>query len=364
MKADHLPTGRPEHLPSRRSEHPRGASLRRVRPRTEAGQSRRSSSNISILKATETWVASGRSQGFSEKTLSVRMARMRLLCWWLETVEQVPTTLGQLSAERVRRFLTYCREPNPDGRFGNSHPMSKSMARPSTVFTWYRELRAFCNFCLQEELLNASPLRNIKAPRVPLDQVKPFTDEQVAGLLKAAAQSFSPERNRAIVLTLLDTGLRVSELCSLKVKDAEHAHGELTVIGKGGKSRTTYLGVTARRALKKYLLRYRPGAGPDEALFTADAGHKGGEGISTNGVQQVIRDLGQVAQLEGVRCSPHTLRHTFAVSFLRGGGNLFELQRLMGHTGLTVLRRYVALAESDLARAHQLASPADRMGLR
>lgn len=68
--------------------------------------------------------------------------------------------------------------------------------------------------------------------------------------------------------------------------------------------------------------------------------------------------------LQGVRCSPDTQRHTFAVNFLRGGGNLFELQQLMGHTDLTVLRRYMALAEADLAEAHRAASPADRMRLR
>lgn len=72
----------------------------------------------------------------------------------------------------------------------------------------------------------------------------------------------------------------------------------------------------------------------------------------------------RVTSIKGVRCSPHTLRHTFAVNFLRGGGNLFELQQLMGHTDLTVLRRYVALAEADLAQAHWAASPADRMKLK
>jgi site-specific recombinase XerD len=78
----------------------------------------------------------------------------------------------------------------------------------------------------------------------------------------------------------------------------------------------------------------------------------------------IVAKAGKAANINGVRCSPHTLRHTFAVNFLRGGGNLFELQQLMGHADLTVLRRYVALAEADLAQAHRNASPADRMRLK
>src|SRR5687768_16120118 len=86
--------------------------------------------------------------------------------------------------------------------------------------------------------------------------------------------------------------------------------------------------------------------------------------LTPDGVRLMMRKLGRAAGIQGVRVSPHTARHTFAVNFLRGGGNLFELQALMGHSDLTILRRYVALAENDLAQAHRQASPADRMKLR
>ena len=86
--------------------------------------------------------------------------------------------------------------------------------------------------------------------------------------------------------------------------------------------------------------------------------------MTRSGVYQAVADAGARAGIEGVRCSPHTLRHSFAVSFLRNGGNVYVLQKIMGHTTLDTLKRYVNLAERDCAEAHRSASPADRLRLR
>lgn len=268
-----------------------------------------------------------------------------------------------IDRDRVRRFLTYCREPHETGRFGSRQPNARVMARPSTLHTWFRDLHAFCSFCRDEKLTEVHAMANMRAPKLPEDQVQPFTSEQLEALLRATATSACPDRDRALILVLLDSGMRVGELCALRIEDTQRTGGQLSVLGKGGKRRKVYLGTKAQRSVQEYLARCRPGADPGEPLFTSLGGNRRGEGITSSGVQRVIRECGQTAGLTGVRCSPHTLRHTFAVSFLRGGGNLFELQQLMGHADLTVLRRYVALAEDDLARAHREASPADRLGL-
>jgi integrase/recombinase XerD len=204
----------------------------------------------------------------------------------------------------------------------------------------------------------------VKPPRVPDDQIQPLSREQVQALLDAVRRGHVPERDIAIIKVLVDTGVRVSELCSLRVDDVDRGAGELVVLGKGNKRRRVYMGKEARRALWRYLEMDRRQALADEPLFTAVGGFNAGAGLTPTGVRQMIKKAGSAASLIGVRASPHTLRHTFAVNFLRGGGNLFELQQLMGHTDLTVLRRYVALAEADLAQAHRMASPADRMKLR
>lgn len=123
----------------------------------------------------------------------------------------------------------------------------------------------------------------------------------------------------ALILVLLDTGLRASELCSLLVADADR-DGQLSVVGKGNKRRQVYVGTAARRALWQYLESPdRRGAAADEALFTSTGGTLAGSGLTPGGLHNIIQKLGKAARLQGVRSSPHTLRHTFAVNFLRGG---------------------------------------------
>lgn len=314
--------------------------------------------------AASTWLADGRAQGWSPRTVESRTYVLRQFLWWIETVEGLQPLLGTLTPHLLRSFMAYSREPQSGGRYGSEHRMAGRTARPSTVQTYYSHLRAFFNFCIAEGLPVQKPLRNVKPPRVPTEQVQPFSPEQVQALLNAARGSEEKDRNRAVLLLLVDAGLRVSELCALRVNDVDRSTGQISVLGKGNKRRTVYTGATARRAVTRYLQTRRPNARPDEPLFHAD-GHLGEQqGLTPNGVRLMMRRLGRAAGIQGVRISPHTARHTFAVSFLRAGGNLFELQALMGHTDLTILRRYVALAQSDPERAHRQASPADRMKLR
>jgi site-specific recombinase XerD len=319
---------------------------------------------VDLRRAASRWIADGKAQGWSKRTIKDREQIMGRFAWWLETVEEVPAALGSLSPVRVRIFLAYLRDPCPGGRWGTGHPATRRETRPSTVATYHRAIRAFANFCLAEGLLAETPLKNVKPPRVPLDQVQPFSKDQVQALVDAARRGRAPERDVAIVLLAVDTGLRASELCGLTVGDADRGTGDLTVLGKGNKKRRCYMGLAARRAIWRYLEADRRDALPGEPLFISWGGHRAGGALTPSGLFRIVQQLGKAAHIQGVRCSPHTLRHTFAVNFLRGGGNLFELQQLMGHTDLTVLRRYVQLAETDLAEAHRQASPADRMRLR
>lgn len=337
--------------------------------RTGNAPGRRDSSSqsrpaVDLKRAVIRWLGDGKAQGWSPRTIKDRDETMARFCWWLENEEKVPPTLDKLSPATIRTFLSYAREPRPSGRYGSERETAKREARPATVSAYFRCLRAFSNFCIAEGLLDETPLKNVKAPRVPTDQIQPLDPEQLQSLVDAARRTASPERDVSIILMLVDTGMRCSELTHLKMTDIDRGTGELTVVGKGNKKRTVYMGVTCRRALWRYLETDRVEALPDEALFVSVGGTRNGTGMTHTGVHRIIQRAGSAAGIKGVRCSPHTLRHTFAVNFLRGGGNLFELQQIMGHADLTVLRRYVALAEADLAQAHRNASPADRMRLR
>jgi site-specific recombinase XerD len=284
--------------------------------------------------------------------------------WWMENEEGAASTLDSLTPTLVRSFIAYVRDGSAKGRWGSDHHAVARPTRPSTVATYHRAIRAFTNFCLAEGVLETNPLQNVKPPHVPTDQVQPFTQEQIQTLIDAARRTSNADRNVALILVMLDTGLRVSEVAILTVGSLDRESGALVVTGKGNKRRRVYMGVATRRALWRYVEADRCGTPADEPLFTSSGGTLAGAALTESGIYQIVKKTGKAARLTGVRSSPHTLRHTFAVSYLRGGGNLFELQQLMGHTDLTILRRYVALAEADLEQAHRSASPADRMKLR
>jgi len=157
-------------------------------------------------------------------------------------------------------------------------------------------------------------------------------------------------RNKAIILILLDCGIRVSELANLKIDDVDMKRGVIIVMGKGSKQRLARLGLKTQKALWNYMV-YRKNTSPWLWI------NRNGKRLTATGVQQMIRELGCKI---GIRLHPHLLRHTFAISFLRNGANTFECQYALGHSSLEMTRRYCqALSFDDVFKRHELASPVD-----
>lgn len=220
-----------------------------------------------------------------------------------------------------------------------------------------RTLKAFGTWVASELDLTSNPLRAVPLPRVPEQLVPSLRDPEIIALLRAVEGSRDPERDRAIVLLLLDTGVRVSEAAALCVGDVGLAEGRCRVFGKGGRERLVPIGRRARKALRIWLT-HRRGVRDDEPLFTRSGGHR----LTARGLYQLVHRLASRAELT-TRCSPHVLRHTFAMSFLTNGGDVFSLQRILGHSpsSIQVTRRYVALLDDDLRAIHRQASPGDRL---
>ena len=175
--------------------------------------------------------------------------------------------------------------------------------------------------------------------------------------IRVEEQRDTARRDRAILLTLFDTGIRASELCALHLGDYEQKSGRLHVRnGKGNKSRYLWLGETGRKALWRYLAD-RPAAQPDDPLFAT----RTNQPLDRNNLRHMVERCARRAGVKGA--TVHRFRHSFAITFLRNGGSVLELQRLLGHERMETLRIYVTLAESDLREAQQKASPADNWGL-
>ncbi len=163
-------------------------------------------------------------------------------------------------------------------------------------------------------------------------------------------------RDKAIVLTLVDTGIRASELCALTVGDYDESRGRLHILhGKGDKGRFTIMGKRTQKALWRYL-GTRANPRPGDPLFASgSAGH-----MNRSNLYHMIVRFGDRGNVPGA--GVHRFRHTFAINFLRNGGNVFELQELLGHEDIKTLSVYVKLSEQDIDAA-QRHSPADNWRL-
>jgi site-specific recombinase XerD len=290
----------------------------------------------------------------SKGTLANRKMVAEKLLWFLQQRE-----LDQCGPHEMRLFLAYLNTAHekPEGRWGDAR--RRKPMRPQAARFWWKELSAFWSFAVEQEAVAEHPMAKLRPPIIRQDQPQPLTEQQMVALFQAARKGRNPRRDEAILWVLVDTGLRASEVCSLRVKDVDVTTRRATVIGKGNKRRAVCLGAAATKALFAYL-KEQP-RDPDEFLFASGAGRDAGEPMTRSGLLQLIRRLGKRARIEGARLSPHTLRHTFAVEFLRGGGHQFSLQELMGHTSVAMTRKYVMLAQSDIENQHRQFSPGDRL---
>jgi len=185
-----------------------------------------------------------------------------------------------------------------------------------------------------------------------------LSELQVRALLKAVPhKTWKGKRAWAILLTFLDGMLRVDELVNVELSDVNFQAQSIRVRhGKGDKERIVYMGRRLTRAIYEWLQvrGYQPG---DERLFVTKNFYK----LDDRSVQRIIKRLAKKANIEGVRCSPHTLRHTGATLFIRYGGDPFSLQRLLGHSDISTTMIYVHMTGTALREAHAKASPVDRL---
>jgi site-specific recombinase XerD len=169
---------------------------------------------------------------------------------------------------------------------------------------------------------------------------------------------FLGSRNRAIVLVLVDAGVRLAELIGMKLDDVNTSNGNIRVLGKGNKERVVRIGKVAQKALWRYLMQ-RPENCGEQIWLSEEL-----KPLTCSGAQNTIKRLKVRAGVKG-EGSVHRFRHTFAVNFLRNDKNVFNLQYLLGHSDLDMVRRYMAtLGMEDALQPHVKASPADVMGLR
>jgi site-specific recombinase XerD len=271
-----------------------------------------------------------------------------------------PATLEWLSQSLndLYRFLESQRlTPQPEEiqpihiRSWLAHLQDRGLSKNS-INGKYRAVSSFVSWCLAEGIIKNSPLKNIKAPSMGRPLIPIFRQQHLKALLwLCPPNTLWGARDRAIILTLLHTGIRRGELVAIKKTDVDLNRDVITVTGKGTKTREVYLAPEAQGAILRYL-RLRPD--DCESLFAT----RDGRPITGNALQSMLADLGKRANIKDVRVSAHTFRHTFAVNFLRSGGSLRHLQEVMGHASMAPLEHYLRIVNAaDAIRVHRQICP-------
>ena len=298
------------------------------------------------------WLLDCEMRKHSARTVENRRGICDRLIWFM-----AQNKIENCDRDTLRRFLLYAGQACPTGRWGN--PLAKAEAKAGTVETYHTELRTFFRWIVMECGLDVSPMENIQPPENNPDQIIPFTPKQIEDLLAAAKKSSHPWRNYAFVLMLLDTGARISELCELTLDRVNLINRTAVVDGKGNKERKIKFGSEVARAIYTYL-RHDPHE-ENDPLFKAYKGRRSTEFLTRSGGFQILQKLGVVAGITDVRVSPHTCRHTFAIMYLREGGDQFSLMDILGHTNVEMTSRYVHIAQADVEAKHAKHSPIDNM---
>ena len=265
-------------------------------------------------------------------------------------------------AETLRRFLCITREegfPEDVARIEPAHLYTYlgrfTCLSAETRHRYFREVRCFFNWLVAAGHLKENPFRSLRNVRLPQRIVRPFSSEDVVKLLACCDPvTAAGARDRAVVFTLLDTGVRCSELVQLTLDDLDLEAGRLRVLhAKGNKQRVVPFAARCREALEHYLTFRRGEPGP---LFFAAAGSgrlRRGISLQSNGLKQLLRRLGRQAGVPKVHA--HRFRHTFATWAIEQDARELDVQYLLGHASPDMTRRYASSYTSEQAACGILA---------
>lgn len=271
--------------------------------------------------------------GLASRSLHWYSAQNLAYLEWLE----VNPGFGFTAPESVEMFL--------------AHERRRGLA-PSTIHARYRGLSAWFGWLTKRNLIPANPIAAVDRPRIPKKHQRyvPLRDF-LALYTSIQDETWLDERDRAIMLLLLFSGLRVSEVIGLHVDDVDLDERMVHVrAGKGGHSRDVPVAPDFKGVHIRYLLS-RP-AYPGTELFVSHDGYRGVRGVfSANGVRQMLRRRCRAAGLP--EYNPHAFRHGFAMLFLNAGMALSAVSEAMGHTSEQTTRIYARYLKDGLSRAYE-----------
>lgn len=269
--------------------------------------------------------------------------RDSLTLWRDFVVSHGMQATASVDSGAIRRFLLYLAE-----RGHNAGGVANIYGAVKAYFTWYGNEYAPTSW--------SNPLKKVKSPKRPEEILEPISLDDFKKLVATCTtRALTDCRDKAVLLFLLDSGARRQELTDLMIGDMDiHSGSVLIRKGKGRKARTVFIGAKTKRALLAYL-RHRQNLADDSPLWITQAGKK----LSYSGIREIIRRRSIKAGIP--EPGLHDFRRAFAINCLRAGMDVITLQRLLGHTSLIIIMRYLKQLPDDLRAGHAKSGPVDNM---
>ena len=272
--------------------------------------------------------------GLARNTLEAYRSDLAQFATWLEAQQRKDL----ISADQadIQSYLGY---------------QFRKKTRATSVARLLSALKRFYRYCLRQGRVKADPTLRIDSPKLPRGLPKSLTEEDVENLLAAPrADKALGLRDKAMLETLYASGLRVSELVTLKLGQVSQDMGVVRVVGKGSKERLVPLGEEAIAWIRQYLKEARPellgGRAADDLFVTAR-----GSAMTRQMFWYLLRRYAAQAGLKKP-ISPHTLRHAFATHLLNHGADLRVVQLLLGHSDISTTQIYTHVARERLKQLH------------
>jgi len=294
--------------------------------------------NVSFDEAINDFFEDRRRVGTRESTIEYYRRELTILRRFILREKDAIISVSDITVDLLDDFIEYLREER-----GNS---------VGGINAKIRAIRSFLFFCEEVGYLRSNPAKEWRQIKRKEPEINTFTMQQIQALLKQPdLRKFTGLRDYMLMLTLLDCGVRVSEALGIKVDDILFAEDRIFIRNtKTNLSRYVPMSEQLKHVLKEYL---RIHDNMSEYAFV----NLRGKPIDKNSFRLILHDYGKKAGIKGVRCSPHTFRHTFAKFYILNGGDAFSLMQIMGHTSMDMTRRYVRLFSTDIIEKHRKYSP-------
>lgn len=267
------------------------------------------------------------------------------------------TTISCFTINTVREYILYLHtRPKFQG-----HPFTPARGNGLSVESirdHIRTLKAFSTWLYTEGYTGENRLKNLKLPKPEDLIIQPLTEEEITIILDAIDQKTpTSRRNYAIVVLMLDTGLRVSEVVDTRLQNFNRIDGCIKVMGKGKKERIVPVGTIAQTALSEYITYVRSKiVGLDcDRLFVSENGSP----ITENALKLLFSRLSEKSGI--TRLHAHLCRRTFAINYLLNGGDIFSLKEILGHKSLEMVNHYLHFTKAQITARHHEFSPMDRL---